>query len=138
MKKNKNKNWLLIAALVGVPMSSFAVITYFSNVAVSDTGEIGFSNFVSSANRVLSVGAFNSHGVAANNAAIGTSLFVPDNGCLVVGQWNETSTAGDEDLFILGNGTGANDKSNAFEVYKNGDVIIPKVQGDVSMGSFGN
>jgi hypothetical protein len=43
-------------------------------------------------------------------------------------------------LFVVGNGTGTSPslRSNAFVVYKNGDIKIPKAQGDIIMGEFGN
>jgi len=55
---------------------------------------------------------------------------------------NAQSWTGNDVLFVLGNGTGNSadppeiQKSDAFVVYQNGDVVIPKPQGDVLMGEF--
>lgn len=48
-------------------------------------------------------------------------------------QWN-----GQDPVFEIGNGTGPATRSNALTVYKDGTVIIPKRQGDILMGEFGN
>lgn len=54
-------------------------------------------------------------------------------------KWVETDS-----IFVIGNGTGvASDppermRSNALVVLKNGNVLIPKRQGDILMGEFGN
>lgn len=39
---------------------------------------------------------------------------------------------------IVGTGTASADRENGLIVMKNGDVIIPKAQGDIDMGGFGN
>jgi hypothetical protein len=46
-------------------------------------------------------------------------------------EWVET-----DPLFVVGNGRES--PSNAFVILKNGDVRIPKRQGDILMGEFGN
>ena len=48
-------------------------------------------------------------------------------------QWN-----GQDPVFEIGNGNGPAARSNALTVYKDGTVIIPKRQGDILMGEFGN
>lgn len=40
-------------------------------------------------------------------------------------------------LFVVGNGSSAANPNNAFTIYKNGNVIISKAQGDILMGEFG-
>lgn len=40
------------------------------------------------------------------------------------------------DLFVIGNGTDDQNRANAFVVKSNGDVIISKPQGDISMGAY--
>lgn len=67
----------------------------------------------------------------------------------VVGRYN--AVEGDsndwiesEPLFVVGNGTGNSsdppevENRNALTVYKNGNISIPKRQGDIPMGEFGN
>ena len=75
----------------------------------------------------------------ADSAAIGHGLIL-DSGAtsqIVVGQYNEHGTAIANARFVVANGTAANSPSNAFIVYANGDVRIPKRQGDIQMGEFG-
>lgn len=61
-----------------------------------------------------------------------------------VGGGDSDSIQGDDPLFEIGNGTGdENDppevrNRNALTVYKNGNITIPKRQGDILMGEFGN
>lgn len=56
-----------------------------------------------------------------------------------VGQWEDT-----DPILVVGNGTGSfedppeRQRSNAFVIYKNGNIEIPKRQGDILMGEFGN
>jgi hypothetical protein len=53
-------------------------------------------------------------------------------------QWNEKDS-----IFVIGNGTGVTTDPpelryrNAFVILKNGDIQIPKRQGDILMGEFG-
>lgn len=64
----------------------------------------------------------------------------------IVGQNNQNTgtvhipssiSAPDRPLFVVGNGGNSTTRSNAFIVKANGDVVIPKAQGDISMGEFG-
>ena len=74
--------------------------------------------------------AYQSFVLGRNNAATGSED---------AEAWIET-----DPLFIVGNGTGNSSdppevrERNAFTIYKNGNVIIPKRQGDIPMGEFGN
>ena len=73
--------------------------------------------------------------VSASSTAIGRNGDDSGNSS----EWIET-----DPLFIVGNGTGDPgdppdvERRNAFTVYKNGNVVIPKRQGDILMGEFGN
>jgi len=53
------------------------------------------------------------------------------------GSWNGTPGA-KEPLLVVANGVDANNKNNAFTVYKDGTVTMSKAQGDILMGQFGN
>jgi len=53
-----------------------------------------------------------------------------------VGGGNLTTWVGTDPLFEVGNGTADNAKASALIVYKNGDIKIPKPQGDIPMGEF--
>lgn len=54
--------------------------------------------------------------------------------------WKHTSDPLPEEdpVFVVGNGKSDTERSNALVVLRNGDVIITKPQGDVSMGIFGS
>jgi len=52
-----------------------------------------------------------------------------------LGQYNRFDTTL---LLTVGNGPDATHRTNAFEVYQDGTVKIPKRQGDIVMGEFGN
>jgi hypothetical protein len=61
----------------------------------------------------------------------------------VVGQFNKLD--GDplwpqlnDPIFIVGTGTGENDRKNGFEVRRDGTIRMAKRQGDIVMGEFGN
>jgi len=47
-----------------------------------------------------------------------------------------TGSGAADPLFVVGNGANTSSRSNAFVVYKNGDIKIKKVQGDISVGIF--
>lgn len=69
----------------------------------------------------------------------GTSSFVIGQNNLrdsSVFPWDPTSPS--RALFVIGNGPSPGDLRNAFIVKANGDVIISKAQGDISMGEFTN
>jgi hypothetical protein len=67
-------------------------------------------------------------------------------GCLVIGRYNKgdssvggaTTWVATDPIFEIGNGTADNARANALTVYKNGDVVIHKSQGDILMGEFGD
>ncbi|WP_309383709.1 hypothetical protein [Cerasicoccus frondis] len=74
-------------------------------------------------------------------------------GGMAIGQYNEAVTKGgntpDPDdwqgegadpgpVFEVGIGTGSSDLQNAMTIFQDGTIIIGKVQGDISMGAFGN
>lgn len=72
-------------------------------------------------------------------ALFGTGLIGRDDNCTVVGKNNlsmnpPSLTAAP--LFVVGNGSSASSRSNAFEVRANGDIIMTKPQGDISMGNY--
>ena len=130
------------------------------------------------------IGASGAYSVAmgrTNNAngnssiAIGEGLQAHGSNTTVVGRFNETNLAGfgddpnvenaDGHLFVVGNGSSFNDRSNAMVVYHdgavdvgkngaddtvplqvtsdgtvtvNGAIILSEAQGDISMGAFGS
>ncbi len=61
-----------------------------------------------------------------------------------VGSYSQDVWVPTEPIFVVGNGTGkpsdppAKRNSNALVILKNGDIQIPKRQGDILMGEFGN
>lgn len=84
------------------------------------------------------------------SSAVGSETFSNSFRCVVVGSGNIqqshnlTTWVPEDPIFIVGNGTGKSTdpinvrQSDALRVLKNGNVIIPKRQGDVLMGEFGN
>jgi hypothetical protein len=56
----------------------------------------------------------------------------------VLGHYNDSSPSLTSGLLLaVGNGTDANNRSNALEVYASGKILMPR-QGDILMGEFGN
>ena len=83
------------------------------------------------------------------SAAFGFSTEASSYASFVIGRYNAGGGSpdewdGEDTLFEVGNGTGDPGdppevkNRNAFTVYKNGNVVIPKRQGDILMGEFGN
>ncbi len=124
---------------------------------------IGQSNLVNGGYNSFAAGAWNSLAgegsiaVGESNtssgwaaATIGRALTSAAAGCVVVGMANTPIVGnanywvGADPVFIVGNGTSNSAASgesgpvtsNAFVIYKNGDIKIPKPQGDISMGEF--
>ena len=130
----------------------------WNNMSTGDLSmAIGVNNTSSGSEGLLLVGNFNGAedtlyclvsgtnnvaDTAADSAAIGHGLILNNSSSsrVIVGQYN----SGDETdaLFVVGNGNGAaydpHERTNAFVVHADGKVIIPKAQGDILMGEFGN
>ena len=124
----------------------------------------GESHSVANSDNNLAAGGFHiiensSHSVvtglgnqveAVASATFGTALINEADNSLVTGRYNQEQgfASGNQPLLVVGNGVGdANsdgdeddpgERSNALIVLENGDIIIPKPQGDISMGIFGN
>lgn len=78
---------------------------------------------------------YNNDVAAYQAAALGNSLVVTSNNTTVVGKYNDDKAGVS---FVVGNGSNSSNRANALEVYNNGDIIVQKSQGDISMGDFGN
>ena len=75
--------------------------------------------------------------------AFGKSTLANAFGCLAIGQYNVGAGGGaawvsTDPIFEIGIGSDSANLKNAVTVYKDGTVLIPKRQGDISMGEFGN
>lgn len=77
------------------------------------------------------------------STALGVATTADSYASVAIGKYNVGG--GDPDgwdaadaVFEIGIGTGEEAKRNALTVYKNGNVVIPKRQGDILMGEFGN
>lgn len=69
---------------------------------------------------------------------IGYGLISKWSKSLIIGQYNDSTVPLQSGLlFAIGNGANASNRSNAFEVYASGKVVMPR-QGDILMGEFGN
>lgn len=84
------------------------------------------------------------HMSSKDSFAFGSNLEIDAAGLTVLGRYNVTKgsesngfTDSEQPLFVIGNGTEDVPK-DALIVKRNGDVIIPKPQGDISMGIYGN
>lgn len=116
----------------------------FMNESRMDDGD-GYGNIL--------IGRYNIAGpdavaYAEENVLIGDSNYSTSNRAWTFGKGNigqvETLTVGtyaemvSNASFIVGtgHGTGAGERENGLIVMKNGDVVIPKAQGDVSMGIY--
>ncbi len=124
------------------------------SVAMSGANTMGANSTAASygstvgANSTATSGGF---ALGSYTTAVGSGTFAQSYRSVVVGSENTNSTnyswdswVPNEPIFIVGNGSGnVNDPpefrtSDALIILKNGDVIIPKRQGDISMGEFGN
>jgi len=102
----------------GYPRNSFATGNY-NSVLGSESFAAGRSNDVT----------------AHRSSVMGYGIVVTEDDAVVVGKFNEDKSGVQ---FVVGNGGYYTSRKNAFEVHKNGDVIVNKEQGDISMGGFGN
>ena len=113
-------------ATVGSKTLISAAIGGANHVMANNSWTIGSSNEISSS---LTLG-------------LGTGLVADSMGCTFVGEFNEgvqgsLATRETEDpVFVVGNGIDSNNRSNALVVKRNGDVVITKPQGDISMGIY--
>lgn len=101
----------------------------------------GASNYNAGSHYSIISGINNYSEYSDGNATFGRGLINIWNYCTLVGKYN-AYVGGTNLLFVVGNGSGvseaADERHNALEVYGDGSVIIPKRQGDVGMGRFGN
>lgn len=54
---------------------------------------------------------------------------------VVAGKYNNATT-GKPVYFMVGDGTSSMARSNSFVIYADGDIVISKPQGDISMGAY--
>jgi hypothetical protein len=133
-------NGLLNPGLGSARMSSSAIFGNYNQSVGNGSIIVGNNNQILAQNHTTEEG--DSYQTGPPMALIGQGLISRDANCLIVGKnnvvtsQNNTPTA---PLFIIANGTSAatQDRSNAFEVRANGDIIIAKPQGDISMGAYG-
>ena len=59
---------------------------------------------------------------ASSSTAIGNTTIADESSSLAMGEYNDNTVTGE--LLTIGNGTGNTARTNAFEVYKNGNVVI--------------
>lgn len=123
-------------------------------------GSVAFGGYAAFSASVAFGGNANAYGSVAflGAGALGDRSFAYGGGSVslsygsfVVGQCNVqdynqnfSQWQNEDELFVIGNGTGKHtdppevQHRNALVVYKSGDVKIPKRQGDILMGEFGN
>lgn len=113
--------------------------TYNVSLAWSSAGFGTYNVIDYGAESSLTAGSANFND-AARSVMVGTgnsSSYLMKNG-VIGGKYN--ANVSKSAILVLGNGTGSNqpDRKNALVVYEDGDVIITKRQGDISMGIYGN
>ena len=90
-------------------------------------------------NNLLSHSSLTGFGLVRNSALLGSGLLSQNDNCVVVGK-NNAGTVRVEGptapVFVVANGVSTSARSNALEVLANGDIIITKAQGDISMGIY--
>ena len=57
---------------------------------------------------------------------------------IIAGKYSASIPINTPAHLVIGNGTSSVNRANSFIVYANGDVVITKPQGDISMGIYGN
>lgn len=116
---------------------------YSSLISGSFNYSLGKNSIIAGMNNSIPyINQINSITFPEDVALFGRGLIGRDNHCTVVGKFNfsmDPPSLTAAPLFVVGNGTSAlpADRSNAFEVRANGDIIISKPQGDISMGIYG-
>lgn len=94
-------------------------LSFGNNVSANGNSSIGIGNGIQSVSfQEVVVGAFNDY-----------SAFSTPNSA----SWTAT-----DPIFVIGNGSSSSSRSNALFILKNGDIFIPKPQGDIPMGEYGN
>ncbi|OJV03149.1 MAG: hypothetical protein BGO12_09735 [Verrucomicrobia bacterium 61-8] len=122
------------------------------SVAVTSGGAYGHYSFAANSGYSLGEHSFAVMGGAygQNCVAIGKNSISESMYCVTVGSYSAEGNYSldawvpTDPIFIVSNGSGKGAdplnvrQSDALRVLKNGNVIIPKRQGDVLMGEFGN
>lgn len=119
-------HWRLIAGNSNTISGNTYAIALGNNNTISYGAEcipIGQENEVSGWNSmVFGKGLINHSGVS--------------KGSVFVGRYNKTSYAS-ERVFVVGIGDDDANRADGLIIKDNGDIVIPKAQGDISMGVYG-
>ncbi len=149
MQASGSNSLLIGEANLGSEALNCALIGAGNSVAKDEEGNpsanslvTGTGNQAGGTRNGFLAGNGNASGNAENCSALGRQLVNIWEDCTVVGRNNiyqdEAGPLVDAGvLFVVGNGAGAEARTNAFEVYADGTVVIPKRQGDILMGEFG-
>jgi len=133
--------WLSLAAGVDAWATGAYSIAIGNGVGAYATASVAIGNGAS-ATGVLSmalgtgVTASGMCSVATGNGTTASAYNSFVIGSYNVGGGNATTWVGTDPLFEVGNGSWETGPSSALIVYKNGDIKIPKPQGDIPMGEF--
>ncbi len=137
-----NSNTVIGWNTIMIGQSNFSVNNGSS--APSNSMLLGnYNSFGAFVNSSIVSGMYNAIGSSSylyGTAAFGTGLANNTwNYSCIVGKYNSTTTVlQGSPLFVVGTGTGPAARTNGLEVYDDGRVIVPKRQGDILMGEFGN
>ncbi len=113
-----------------------------AGVSISQsTSVFGESNLAQGAYGCFLAGMSNDLRESFSSVALGSGLIVSafSDSRIALGRYNLGNETGS--ILVVGNGNWDGQtatRRNALVVYENGDVVIPKAQGDILMGEFGN
>lgn len=132
-----NENYVGMAGGMGI-------FGFMNEVADAGSSIISGNYNYMSATSSMAVGENNYVASGSNAFALGKGLIVDTSASgyktsTVIGSYNKVPDAGEpRRVFTVGNGTGSatNQRSNALIIYESGQIEIPAVQGDISMGEF--
>lgn len=80
------------------------------------------------------VGSAGSHSYFDNFGVVGSGLITKSSNSMLVGSFNEPAS---DTALAVGIGLNKNDRRNAFEVKKDGSVVLGRIQGDIPAGIYG-
>ncbi|MCC5842262.1 MAG: hypothetical protein JJT96_19255 [Opitutales bacterium] len=115
-----------------------------ANEAIGD-GSLAFGSGSKALSTASIAGGFQSEAKGGSGAvALGDGVIADGQGTFAVGVYNNPNpvdgASTKRPLFMVGRGSGATDRKNAFVVYDDGSVDITRIEprGGISMGAFGH
>lgn len=144
----KNSHTSIISGAYNTVSARYALVTGNANTVEGSTiGSVtNVSAAIGSMNHIMSNNSWtmgSSNEVSSDlSTALGIGLVADSMGGTFVGKWSAptlgslTTDNPQNPVFVIGNGADSTNRSNALVVKQNGDIIITKPQGDISMGDY--